>query len=142
MAMPQPAPLQAEEAGAVGPAPCSEGSAGQILRISAVNFMCHDHLSMEFGPHITFISGANGSGKSAALTALQCCLGVQAKGTGRCAHAPRALACIAAATRRVPWDSSLGLMPGTYAQNPQPPLPLPLPANPSFLSPSPPPLQK
>ena len=38
---------------------------------------------MEFGPHVTFISGTNGSGKSAVLQALQFCLGLQAKKTGR-----------------------------------------------------------
>ena len=33
--------------------------------------------------HVTFVSGANGSGKSAVLQALQCCLGVKAAQTGR-----------------------------------------------------------
>lgn len=33
--------------------------------------------------HVTFISGTNGSGKSAVLQALQCCLGVKASSTGR-----------------------------------------------------------
>lgn len=34
-------------------------------------------------PHVNFISGSNGSGKSASLQALQCCLGVKARATGR-----------------------------------------------------------
>ncbi len=34
-------------------------------------------------PHITIITGANGSGKSAVLQALQVCLGVSARSTGR-----------------------------------------------------------
>ena len=33
--------------------------------------------------HVTFVSGTNGSGKSAVLQALQCCLGVKASNTGR-----------------------------------------------------------
>lgn len=33
-------------------------------------------------PHVTFISGTNGSGKSAVLQALQCCLGVKASQVG------------------------------------------------------------
>ena len=32
---------------------------------------------------MNFISGSNGSGKSASLQALQCCLGVKARATGR-----------------------------------------------------------
>jgi hypothetical protein len=32
---------------------------------------------------VTFVSGTNGSGKSAVLQALQCCLGVRANATGR-----------------------------------------------------------
>jgi chromosome segregation ATPase len=38
---------------------------------------------MDFSPHVTFISGTNGSGKSATLQALQCALGVEARKTGR-----------------------------------------------------------
>jgi chromosome segregation ATPase len=34
-------------------------------------------------PHVTIISGTNGSGKSAMLQGLQCALGASAKGTGR-----------------------------------------------------------
>ena len=38
-------------------------------------------------PHVNFISGSNGSGKSAALQAMQCCLGVKARATGRATRA-------------------------------------------------------
>lgn len=34
-------------------------------------------------PHLNFVSGENGSGKSAALQCLQVCLGLQARLTGR-----------------------------------------------------------
>ncbi len=36
---------------------------------------------------MNFISGSNGSGKSASLQALQCCLGVKARDTGRATKA-------------------------------------------------------
>lgn len=40
-------------------------------------------------PNVNLISGENGSGKSAILQGLQCCLGVKAQETGRCAsHSP------------------------------------------------------
>lgn len=45
--------------------------------------MCHENFSMDFGPHVTFINGTNGSGKSAVLQGLQFCLGMQAGKTGR-----------------------------------------------------------
>lgn len=35
------------------------------------NFMCHEHLKIDFPKQITFITGPNGGGKSAILTALQ-----------------------------------------------------------------------
>ncbi|CAL5228582.1 g11742 [Coccomyxa viridis] len=59
------------------------GKAGQIKSVHAVDFMCHKNFEVEFGPHLNFISGENGSGKSAALQCLQVCLGVQARLTGR-----------------------------------------------------------
>ncbi len=37
-------------------------------------------------PHVTFVSGTNGSGKSAVLQALQICLGATARSTGRSAN--------------------------------------------------------
>jgi len=33
--------------------------------------------------HVNVVSGSNGSGKSAVLQAMQCCLGVKARNTGR-----------------------------------------------------------
>ena len=47
------------------------------------NFMCHRNLVVELGRNINFINGANGSGKSAILAALQICLGARAKFTHR-----------------------------------------------------------
>jgi chromosome segregation ATPase len=60
-----------------------EGLPGHVKQIELVDFMCHDHTTMDFAPHCTFISGKNGSGKSAALQALQCCLGVRATKHGK-----------------------------------------------------------
>ena len=45
--------------------------------------MRHQNFTVDFGPNVTFISGKNGSGKSATLQALQCCLGVRARKMGR-----------------------------------------------------------
>ena len=58
-------------------------NAGFIRRVHLENFMSHKNFTMDFGPHVTFISGHNGSGKSATLQALQSCLGVRASQTGR-----------------------------------------------------------
>ncbi|KAK9825963.1 hypothetical protein WJX74_001617 [Apatococcus lobatus] len=76
-----PTPLPAEEED--GERPVWQGLPGQIKKIHLENFMCHAHFEMEFGPHINFISGENGSGKSAVLQALQQALGVSARKTGR-----------------------------------------------------------
>lgn len=61
----------------------SIGLPGHLKRVEVVDFMCHEHMVMDFSPHVTFVSGTNGSGKSATLQALQCCLGVKASKTGR-----------------------------------------------------------
>jgi recombinational DNA repair ATPase RecF len=45
--------------------------AGILTRVHCENFMCHHKLSLDLGPHANFISGMNGSGKSAILAALQ-----------------------------------------------------------------------
>jgi hypothetical protein len=45
--------------------------AGVLSRIYCENFMCHQKLSIDLGPHVNFITGQNGSGKSAILAALQ-----------------------------------------------------------------------
>lgn len=45
--------------------------------------MCHKHLSVEFNPRSNLLIGANGSGKSAILTALILGLGAKATATNR-----------------------------------------------------------
>ena len=45
--------------------------------------MCHQQLRMVFGPRVNYVSGQNGSGKSAILNALQAVFGCKAKSTGR-----------------------------------------------------------
>lgn len=45
--------------------------------------MCHSHLQIELGEWVNFITGQNGSGKSAILTALCVAFGCRAKGTQR-----------------------------------------------------------
>jgi hypothetical protein len=37
---------------------------GQIIKIHVENFMCHRKFTMDFGRHLNFINGANGSGQS------------------------------------------------------------------------------
>ncbi|CAH2073623.1 unnamed protein product [Thlaspi arvense] len=56
---------------------------GTIRRIRLENFMCHSNLEIEFGEWVNFITGQNGSGKSAILTALCVAFGCRAKGTQR-----------------------------------------------------------
>ncbi|XP_035224847.1 structural maintenance of chromosomes protein 6-like isoform X2 [Stegodyphus dumicola] len=56
---------------------------GIIESVSLQNFMCHDNLKFEFGPHVNFIIGANGSGKSAVLTGIILALGGRSSLTGR-----------------------------------------------------------
>ncbi|XP_048603171.1 structural maintenance of chromosomes protein 6A-like isoform X2 [Brassica napus] len=58
-------------------------SSGAILKIRLENFMCHSNLEIEFGEWVNFITGQNGSGKSAILTALCVAFGCRAKGTQR-----------------------------------------------------------
>lgn len=59
--------------------------AGIITRIKVENFMCHSSMQIEFGDSINFITGQNGSGKSAILTALCVAFGSRAKSTERAA---------------------------------------------------------
>ena len=61
----------------------TSGLPGHVKTIELVDFMCHNHMTMDFAPHCTFISGKNGSGKSASLQALQCSLGVKATKHGK-----------------------------------------------------------
>lgn len=72
----QPVPWKANNTRGVG-------LPGHLKSIEVIDFMCHKHMTMDFAPHITFISGSNGSGKSATLQAIQACLGVKASKTGR-----------------------------------------------------------
>ncbi|CAM9671007.1 unnamed protein product [Ascophyllum nodosum] len=60
-----------------------KSEAGIVLRIFIQNFMCHKKLRVKFCRNVNFISGRNGSGKSAVLAALQICLGANANSTHR-----------------------------------------------------------
>jgi hypothetical protein len=89
----------------------SELETGQVIRVYVQDFMCHNKLTVEFGRHVNFVTGSNGSGnngfhqnflilmflkffiyifhciifigKSAIVAALQLCLGATANSTGR-----------------------------------------------------------
>lgn len=64
--------------------PTGSGDIGVIESITMKNFMCHHLLGpFQFGPHVNFIVGNNGSGKSAILTALIVGLGGKATITNR-----------------------------------------------------------
>ena len=54
-----------------------------ILRVKMTNFMCHQNFTFEPGQRLTFLSGANGSGKSAVLSAIIFALGGSARVSGR-----------------------------------------------------------
>jgi chromosome segregation ATPase len=45
--------------------------------------MCHTKMEIHFHENVTFVTGENGSGKSAILTAIQVCLGSKASATNR-----------------------------------------------------------
>lgn len=57
--------------------------AGIITKIRVENFMCHSNMEIELGDRVNFITGQNGSGKSAILTALCIGFGCRAKSTDR-----------------------------------------------------------
>ncbi|KAK7255917.1 hypothetical protein RIF29_29345 [Crotalaria pallida] len=63
--------------------PIQHPTAGIIKKIRLVNFLCHSHQEIEFGNYVNFITGQNGSGKSAILAALCIAFGCRAKGTQR-----------------------------------------------------------
>lgn len=56
---------------------------GTIKSVQLINFMCHSALKMDLGDKINFVTGQNGSGKSAILTALTVALGGRATFTNR-----------------------------------------------------------
>ncbi|KAG8976150.1 Structural maintenance of chromosomes protein 6, partial [Tulasnella sp. 427] len=57
--------------------------AGVVSSLECENFMCHTHFTLDFSQQINFITGRNGSGKSAALAAIQVGLGARPSLTGR-----------------------------------------------------------
>ncbi|CAL1283207.1 unnamed protein product, partial [Larinioides sclopetarius] len=60
-----------------------EGEFGVIESVTVQNFMCHENLTLSFEPHMNFIIGQNGSGKSAILTAIILALGGKSSSTDR-----------------------------------------------------------
>ncbi|GMF48539.1 unnamed protein product [Phytophthora fragariaefolia] len=50
-----------------------ESEMGVIEEIYCENFMCHRKLRVTLGPRVNFITGENGSGKSAVIAAVQVC---------------------------------------------------------------------
>ncbi|KAA0148501.1 hypothetical protein FNF31_07390 [Cafeteria roenbergensis] len=63
---------------AVFGAPGALTSAGVLLKLELRDFMCHEHCLIKFGPRINFITGRNGSGKSAVATAICMAFGATA----------------------------------------------------------------
>lgn len=60
-----------------------QNECGIISAVKLRNFMCHDAFDISFGPNVNIITGRNGSGKSAILTALVVGLGGKANVTSR-----------------------------------------------------------
>jgi len=63
--------------------PQAQSVPGAIASVRLENFMCHERMQVDFGDHVNFVCGQNGSGKSAIIAALQCCLGATARATKR-----------------------------------------------------------
>jgi chromosome segregation ATPase len=69
--------------GVTPPADHVDSEMGVIEEIYCENFMCHRKLRVTLSPHINFLTGENGSGKSAIIAAIQICLGASARSTHR-----------------------------------------------------------
>ncbi|OAY78563.1 Structural maintenance of chromosomes protein 6B [Ananas comosus] len=95
-----------------GPAATSaRPGAGIITRIRVENFMCHSSLSIELGDWVNFITGQNGSGKSAILTALCVAFGyaaifVEMKNQGEDAFKPEVYGNLIIIERRITESTS------------------------------------
>jgi hypothetical protein len=80
----------------------TEHEAGQIMRVYVQDFMCHHKLTMDFGRHVNFVTGANGSGNDVIL----------------CCHFTRSfdnnLICICMNKANLPWSQ-----PSSFALEPQ-----------------------
>lgn len=48
---------------------------GVLRSLTLTNFKAHSHFRADFGPHVNFIVGSNGTGKSAILAGVIQCLG-------------------------------------------------------------------
>ncbi|XP_055333623.1 structural maintenance of chromosomes protein 6-like [Paramacrobiotus metropolitanus] len=57
--------------------------AGSIKRVKLINFMCHSELTVDFGSQVSFVTGHNGSGKSAVLAGIVAGFGARAGATAR-----------------------------------------------------------
>lgn len=54
-----------------------------IESIELKNFMCHENLKVQFSPRVNFITGVNGSGKSAIFAGLMACFSAKTNATDR-----------------------------------------------------------
>ena len=63
--------------------PGRPAEAGIIQQVYVENFMCHHKFKVDLCRNVNFITGQNGSGKSAILAAIRICLGAAARSTGR-----------------------------------------------------------
>jgi len=68
------------------PSPPREPRTGIIHSIYVENFMCHRRFEIHLNKSVNFVTGQNGSGKSAILAAIQICLGAGARHTARAAN--------------------------------------------------------
>ena len=54
----------------LGKQPAGRRAAGILAAVKLENFMCHQNFEIAFGSNINFVSGQNGSGKSAIVQGL------------------------------------------------------------------------